>query len=368
MSETPPNAIEMSASRHRFGALVERAHGLLTRLAALESRWYAARLEAIPIVGPIYVTGLARAGSTIVLEVLAAHPEVATHRYRDVPPIQVPLWWNAFLELVPRRAAEPVERAHKDGLLVTPESPEAFEEVLWNQRFADRDAAFDRFYRDHLRKILLVRGGRRYVAKNNYHVARLGYLYELFPDARFVIPVRHPEAHVASLVKQHRLFCREEQRDARILAHMQRLRHFEFGLDRRALELGDRGAADEVRRLWAAGKDAAGYALQWAQVYGFVLDRIGAHPGLAEATMIVRYEDLCDRPETTLRAVYAHCRLEAGAALVEAQARRLHRPDYYRPDFSDHERQAIAAATDAVARRLGYAADAAHAAGDARAV
>ena len=67
--------------------------------------------------------------------------------------------------------------------------------------------AFESFYRDHIRKLLRVRGGRRYLAKGNYNVTRLEYLLQLFPDARFVIPVRDPRWHIASLIKQHALFC-----------------------------------------------------------------------------------------------------------------------------------------------------------------
>ena len=59
---------------------------------------------------------------------------------------------------------------------------------------------------DHLCKVVLLRGGARYVSKGNYNVCRIAYLRRLFPDAKFVVPVREPVARVHSLVKQHRLF------------------------------------------------------------------------------------------------------------------------------------------------------------------
>src|SRR4029077_17446890 len=100
------------------------------------------------------------------------------------------------------RHIEAAQRTHRDGIFVTPESPEAMEEVLWMAFFPqihkpeacnvlDRNTSnpsFEQFYRDHLRKLLLVRGGKRYVSKANYNVTRLEYLHRLFPDARFVIP------------------------------------------------------------------------------------------------------------------------------------------------------------------------------------
>jgi hypothetical protein len=51
---------------------------------------------------------------------------------------------------------------------------------------------FEKYYRDHIRKLLVVRNRQRYVAKNNYHVTRIEYLLKLFPDARIIIPIRVP--------------------------------------------------------------------------------------------------------------------------------------------------------------------------------
>ncbi len=127
----------------------------------------------------MYVAGLARSGTTILLEQLAAHPAVASHRYIDYPPVLTPYWWNRWLSLVPQSQGAAKERAHKDGIVVTPQSPEAFEEMLWMVFFRDthdprqssvlgREAshpAFERFYDEHLRKLLAVRGRQRYLAK-----------------------------------------------------------------------------------------------------------------------------------------------------------------------------------------------------------
>src|SRR5690606_5543850 len=181
---------------------------------------------------PVHVTGLARSGTTILLELLARHPEAATHRYRDFPPVLVPWMWNRFLAYAARGDAVATERAHGDRIMITPESPEAFEE-------AARHPEFEAFYRDHVRKLLLVRGGRRYVAKGNYNVTRLGYIRTIFPDARFVIPVRDPVWHIASLMRQHERFAGEGARDERVRRHMRRSGHYEFGLDRRPIHTGD---------------------------------------------------------------------------------------------------------------------------------
>lgn len=359
--------MEMPGWIDRLGGLVERTAGAWVRLGQFESNANRAELDAIAIDRPIYISGLARSGTTILLELLAEQPEVATHRYRDYPPVYTPLFWNRAFSNIYRGDAAPVERAHKDRILVTPDSPEAIEEVLWMRFFPDRhdpgtsqvldaatsNPAFEAFYRDHLRKILLIRNGRRYLAKGNYNVTRLAYLAELFPDARFIVPVREPRGHVASLAKQHRLFCEQERQDPRILRHMRRVGHFEFGLDRRPLNVGDTAAALSIERLWQDGQEARGLARQWAQIYGFVLDQLERNESLRERTLILRYEDVCADGVAALGRAFAHVALSPPAGLAE-MAGRLSAPTYYNDGFGADEVAAVAEETRAVAGRLGY--------------
>jgi hypothetical protein len=249
---------------HVLGGLVSRHRRLWTRLGDLESRLLAPELTRVRLRRPVYVTGLARSGSTLLLEILGRHPETVTHRYRDYPMLFTPYLWNRFLGIAPRRERPPVERSHRDGIQVTPESPEAFEEVLWMAFFANLhdpdangvldghtcNAAFDAFYKDHIRKLLLARGGQRYVCKNNYNLTRLEYLLRLFPDARFLIPVREPVWHIASLMKQHRLFHEGLRDNPRARLHLQRAGHFEFGPDRTPVNAGDTVAVRRIQAAW----------------------------------------------------------------------------------------------------------------------
>jgi len=128
--------------------------------------------------------------------------------------------WNWLLCFIYKRDVKPVERAHKVRILIGPEGPEAMEEILWMTFFpsaydpstsnvlddTSANLEFETFYRDRIRKLLLVRGGSRYFAKANYDITRLAYLVKVFPDARFIVPIREPMTHIASLRKQHNLF------------------------------------------------------------------------------------------------------------------------------------------------------------------
>ena len=331
-----------------------------------ESRLLARRLAAVPIDRPVFIAGLARAGTTILLRKLCESGGFTSHRYADFPFLFTPYAWALLRRLAPERPQAPRERMHQDRITVTPESPEAMEEVLWMAFLphlhdprrsnvldrSDHEPAFEAFLADHIRKLLLARGGRRYVSKNNYNLSRLGYLGRVFPDARFLLPVRAPTAHVASLMKQHALFSGIQQDSEPARRHLRLVGHFEFGLDRRPINPGDGDAVARIERCWRQGEEARGWAQYWALAYRHVLDRLEADPGLASRCLLVRYEDLCDRPVQTLSAVCAHIGLSGARARGLADG--LSQPRYYAPQFSDQERAAIAEETAAVAQRLGY--------------
>jgi len=214
---------------------------------------------------------------------------------------------------------------------------------------------FEQFYRDHLRKLLWLRDGRRYLSKANYNLTRLEYLLRLFPDARIVLPVRDPVWHIASLMKQHRLFCAGAREEPRAVAHLQRVGHFEFGPDRRPITAGDPDEACRIARLWANGHELEGWARYWNHIYRFVADRLTANPELRQAALIVRCEDLWSAPGRTLARILDHCELSYTDAFVDNLAGRIRVPSYYRPDFSRSELEMISAHTSRTAARFGYA-------------
>ena len=74
----------------RLGGFIERHHARWIKLGSLETSLISSSLTDVRVDRPIYVTGLARSGTTILLETLARHPEVATHRYRDFPMLLTP--------------------------------------------------------------------------------------------------------------------------------------------------------------------------------------------------------------------------------------------------------------------------------------
>ncbi|MEI9964518.1 MAG: hypothetical protein WDM92_07265 [Caulobacteraceae bacterium] len=78
----------------------------------------------------MFVAGLPRAGTTLVLELIEAAGGFASYHYRDMPFLLAPMLW-AGLTGAAARDGGLRERAHGDGMDVGLDSPEAFEEVVW---------------------------------------------------------------------------------------------------------------------------------------------------------------------------------------------------------------------------------------------
>lgn len=355
----------------RLSGLVAHHPGPWIGLGNLETQLISGIVDPRPVERPIYIAGLARSGSTILLETLAQHPDVATHRYRDFPFLFTPYLWNRWLDLIPRKTEQPSERSHADGIAVTSESPEAFEEVLWMAFFprlhdpscsnvldqSTQHASFERFYRDHQRKLLAVRRRNRYVAKGNYNVSRLGYLLRLFPKARFVVPLRDPVWHIASLMKQHALFLRGQDGNPKAARHLRRVGHYEFGQDRRPMNLADPAATEEIIELWRRGEELRGWARYWSQVHHFIADALDLDPALRRAVQIVRYENLCAEPRATISALLTHCGLQPTPGFLTSAAGRFRLPTYYRPAFNERELELIADETAAALSRFAESAE-----------
>ncbi len=349
-----------------LGRLVERHPAFWIWLGRLESRMLADRTRQLAVRMPIYICGLARAGSTVLHEIIASHPSVATHRLKDYPMLFTPFWWRRAT--ANQRPQPPRERLHRDGVMVTSESPDALEEMLWMAFFprchdtrmsqllgaTDRHPEFESFYDQHLRKLMLAEGKTRYAAKANYHIARLPYLAHLRPDARFIIPVRAPAPHVASLMRQHRWFCRGQRRHPRALAYMRRSGHFEFGLDRRPMHLGDSAKVRRVLDAWHAGDEVRGLAICWDMAYGHLARLLTANTALREAALVVPYESLCAAPAAVLEGVLRHCALADAGSVVGRHSPAIRAPDYYDSGLSPADRAVIREETAATASFWGY--------------
>lgn len=356
---------QLKAADFALVQINEQLKPLVRWAGDLESKVHRARLDAIPLDRPIFVTGLARSGTTTVLSALARSPDLGSHQYQDFPFLGAPLAWNRLHGALGKET-QAVERPHKDRILITSASPDAFEEPLWRQFFptehevganqrlsaAVTNPEFESFFRDHLRKILHLRGALRYVSKGNYNVGRIEYLAKLFPDALFVVPVRRPMEHVASLCRQHALFRSYGEADPRVPAYLAAAGHFEFGLQRRPLVLS--ADASERQAGFESGDDILAYAEQWAEVYGHV-ERLLNQPDLAGRILLVRYEDFCAAPASGLDAILAFAGVADTGGAIRAYASEISASPQTAPAEITARDEEVRSIVGDLAARLGYA-------------
>ena len=317
---------------NRYSALDRLLHRLSfasssiqVSVADMEDQFFAADLKAIKIDQPVFVTALPRAGTTLLLEAIESLPEFASHTYRNMPFILCPMLWSKFSSRF-RQSGEAQERAHKDGMLVTTDSPEAFEEMVWKafwkrhyeddriRPWVDDDAEFFDFLRNHMRKIIALSqpgddATRRYLSKNNLNIARIGLLRKNFPDATIIVPFRDPLQHAASLLRQHRNFLEIHEDDRFARQYMAGIGHYDFGKNLRPVDFNDWLDRATIRQATSIG-----FWLQyWFESYSHLAERDEIH--------LLCYEDLCADPADTLARLADVLQLNDRAALLQVASR-----------------------------------------------
>lgn len=246
----------------------------------------------------VFVSGLARAGTTILMRRIFSSGSFCSLTYRNMPFVLAPNVWSRFSS-VWKQEQSPAERAHGDRILVDADSPESLDEVFWRVFDAksyitrsfltphEPDEEIVEKYARYVSAILCSDPGgrRRYLSKNNNNILRLHTIRRLFPKSVILIPFRDPLSHAGSLLRQHKNFVSQQRESSFVRAYMTWLAHHEFGLDHRPFHFGDEGRHD----LSAADPDGIGYWLaNWLNVYAW-LDRT-----VPEGTIFVCYEDLCN--------------------------------------------------------------------------
>ena len=243
----------------------------------------------------VFVAGLARSGTTVLMRSLFETGEFCSLTYRDMPFVLAPGLWSRVTSSS-RKERDATQRAHGDGVMVDFDSPEALEEVFWRvfcepayirpDRLVGMRADADTVQRlrRYVAAILRHYGSARYLSKNNNNIVRIGSLIEAFPSARIVVPFRDPLQQAHSLLNQHRRFCQQHGVDKFTASYMTWLAHHEFGADHRPFEWGIPVAQN-------LAPDTLGYWLaQWIGVYEHLLQNVRQH---REHVRVFGYELFC---------------------------------------------------------------------------
>ena len=174
----------------------------------------------------VFISGLARSGTTILLNALYDSNEFSSLSYGDMPFVLAPNLWSKLSSN--RKNSDQVERAHGDGIKVSAVAPEAFEEVFW-KTFTEDDKETEEKFKNYVQLINHKYHKKRYLSKNNQNVRRLLLISKIFPNSKILIPFRKPIHQAYSLLSQHQKFILDSKNDSFISYYMKWIGHTEFG-------------------------------------------------------------------------------------------------------------------------------------------
>jgi hypothetical protein len=262
----------------------------------------------------VFIAGLARAGTTILLEALYSTGIFATLTYRHMPFVMAPVTW-LHITSGQLRSGELKERAHGDRLLVNFDSPEAFDEIFW-LTFAETpyvkqhwiephefDSDILENYQRFVENVITSCGGNdstRYLAKNNNNILRIHSLKRAFPESVVIVPFRNPFDQAKSLHRQHQKFSRVHAEDPFALRYMNWLGHFEFGLNFKPFNVSKDVLPESDEQL----ENIEYWMNYWKSVYQFMMERY------ADDVVFFDYDRFCAEPESSLEKLARDCSFE----------------------------------------------------------
>ena len=174
----------------------------------------------------VFITSLPRSGTTSLLNFLYSSNSFASLTYKNMPFILSPHFSNFFN----KRNTLKKERMHKDGIIYDINSPEAFDEIFFdnNEDFIKNELL------NYVKLILISKKKDRYLSKNNLNYKRIDLIKSIIPNSKFLIPIREPLHHAYSLLQQHLHFSKLQKEDDFIKRYMNYLGHNEFGIDHKS--------------------------------------------------------------------------------------------------------------------------------------
>ncbi len=276
----------------------------------------------------VFVTGLARSGTTAVMRRIFETGEYASLQYSNMPFILNPNLWKRQSKISSH------ERAHKDGILIDGNSPEEFDEYFWKAHLKDQYIKEDGLvvhevddtilakYDQYVKLICLAKGKDKYVSKNNNNILRIQSLRKI-EGHKIIILFRDPLSHASSLLKLHKRFTKEQEGDPFSLQYFDYLGHHEFGLHHKPFLLTE--TFEEQRREHPLD-DLNYWLCVWHNYYSFVLQQI------TESDIILCFEDLITKPDETYKTLSERLELKTTFPSVAK-----HKPSEYTVEGTDNK-------------------------------
>lgn len=206
----------------------------------------------------IFISGLARCGSTALLNLIHSSDLFSSLKYSNMPIILSPNIWGKISKFFSSKH-NIVERYHNDGIAIHENSPESFEEVFWKIFLEDKYVCEnkikkieiqDKYLKDYENFIELINLSEKknyYISKNNLNIIRYDNLSNFFyNNSIFFVIFREPINHSYSLYKFHKNFKSIQSNDDFGLDYMNYLGHYEGGLNHKIIEFEENLISYEI--------------------------------------------------------------------------------------------------------------------------
>ena len=248
----------------------------------------------------VIISGLARAGTTSMMNDLAKIDAFVSLSYANMPFLLCPNLWAKFYK---PKSNELKERSHKDGILIGLNSNEAFEEYFFKVKANDsyiKDSYLSEYeisredYGDYLDYHCIIKHDNKktYLAKNNNFLLRYKSVREFNDSFIMVILYRDPLTHAASLMEKHNDYKKMQKEDPFVLEYMNWLGHYEFGENQKTFifNITEDSFQDDRASL--------DYWLKfWINYYSYVITI--HHPN----TILINYDAYCKNPKETIGTI-----------------------------------------------------------------
>ena len=245
----------------------------------------------------VFITGLARSGTTALLNKIYSSGEFSSLIYKYMPFILSPKLAYLYSKFFANSHYKDHERMHKDGIKISLNSPECLDEIFWihaDKKYKSHAALTNSkinkicldYYSCFLNSYSKFHDNNRLVIKNNNNHVRLESLSEYFENSYFLVIFRNPLSHAASLLNQHKNFVNVQTKDPFILEYMNMIGHMEFGLGARPFTYEEQKSS-----LGNKSKNLINYWLaQWIDTHNWLLNKKFFN---RKNIKLVCYEKLC---------------------------------------------------------------------------
>ena len=282
----------------------------------------------------VFVCGLPRSGSTILMRYIYETKLFASLTYRDMPFVTSPKIWSKISNKI--KINPEVERMHGDKISINLDSPEALEEVFWRVKlqkhyiFRDKiiphevdDFTINEF-RNFVSLILYKYDKKIYLSKNNNNILRLESIMKSFPNCLILVPFRDPINQANSLLLQHKNFTKIQNENKFIKDYMSYLVHYEFGAIHRPFEF----VKNNKENFYNNSLEY--WLIQWINAYSYLTqEKFIKNKNI----VYIGHEFFCENPKKVLKNLFKKINLNSEDISSNLEVKNLKKKQILRTVF-----------------------------------